>query len=69
MLSQYDLYQTLESLVPVNKRLISLILSFGFLYCDGNLDLENIARRLNINESILEEIANELTSVNLLLKA
>ena len=71
MLSQYDLYpNTGASLVPVNKTLNKLdIILWLLYYCDGNLDLENIARRLNINESILEEIANELTSVNLLLKA
>lgn len=70
MLSQYDLYpKTGASLVPVNKTLNKLdIILWLLYYCDGNLDLENIARRLNINESILEEIANELTSVNLLLK-
>lgn len=70
MLSKHDLYpNTGAALVPVNKTLNKLdIILWLLYYCDGNLDLANIARRLNINEDILDDIAYELTSANILSK-
>ena len=70
MLSKYDLYPKIgASRLPISNKYEKLdVLRWMLLLSDGNTSLVEIAKRIDVDQSILLQIAEELVRKKILIK-